>query len=255
MSLLTHPFRLVGLVVLGAIVAGAAWIWHGAHSSTPVSNAGALAEFRASGAAPTPARDGVPASGVYRYRASGRERAGGGPLSAERTLPGEAVYVITPRPGGYHEDLRLSQEHVEEAVFAVGAHGASATWRRTKVTFLGIGTDDRHDVRPPSLDHPRPLRPGMRWSGRYQLGDMVVTYSSRATGRGTVRLDGRSVPVVAIETDSSFTGGTHGTRTDVLRYAPSLSLPVAWSIRESTGGATDYSLQADLTLVSATPER
>ena len=92
-------------------------------------------------------------------------------LSASRPLPAEAVYVITPTDGGYHEDLRLSEEHVEEADFAVGERGASATWRRTKITFLGIGSDDRDAVEPPSFDHPSKFAVGQSWKGSYRLGD------------------------------------------------------------------------------------
>ena len=56
---------------------------------------------------------------MYRYLVTGSESAGSGVLSAERSLPAEAVYIISPIAGGYHEDLRLSEEHVEEARFRV----------------------------------------------------------------------------------------------------------------------------------------
>jgi hypothetical protein len=254
-SSLFRPLRLIAVVAVLGIAGGAYWVWHGAHTSTAVSQDAVLAEYRAKGVSDAAPAPGVPASGVYRFRATGKESAGSGVLSASRPLPAEAVYVITPKPGGYHEDLRLSQEHVEETDFAVGAHGANATWRRTKVTFLGVGTDDRDAVEPPSFDHPSAVTVGRTWTGAYRLGDLKVRYTGTVTGRETAELDGARIPVFVIRTDSTFEGSTHGTRTDVLRWSPELSLPVAWSIREKTGGEADFSIDADLTLVSATPQR
>ena len=58
-----------------------------------------------------------------------------------------------------------------------------------------------------------------------------------------------------IRTDSTFTGATPGTRTDVLRWSPELSLPVTWSITQKTGGDAEFAIDADLTLVSGMPQR
>lgn len=256
-SFLLRPLRLVALVALLGVAGGAYWVWQGAHTSTAASQDGALAEFRAKAVPDAPAAPGVPAAGVYRYRATGEESAGSGVLSASRPLPAEALYIITPREGGYHEDLRLSEEHVEEADFLVGERGVSATWRRTKVTFLGIGTDDRDAVEPPSFDHPTTgFRVGRSWTGAYRLGDdLTVRYTGRITGRETAELDGRRIPVYVIRTDSTFAGSTPGSRTDVLRWSPELSLPVRWSIEQETGGDAEFAIDADLTLVSGTPQR
>jgi hypothetical protein len=254
-SFIARPLRLVALVVVFGAAGAVWWLWHGAHTSTAVSQDSALAEFRAQHVSDAPPPPGVPASGVYRYRATGEESAGSGVLSASRSLPAEAVYVITPKVGGYHEDLRLSEEHIEETDFAVGGIGANATWRRTKITFLGMGTDDRDAVEPPSFDHPTRLRVGRRWSGTYRLGTLAVSYTGRVTGRETATLDGTRIPVFVIRTDSTFKGSTHGTRTDVLRWSPELSLPVTWSIQQKTGGDADFAIDADLTLVSGTPQR
>src|SRR5690606_37265907 len=151
-------------------------------------------DFRASGAAEAPARAGVPAPGVYRFRQRGEERAGTGPLTISRDYPAQAVYIVRPVAGGYHEDLRMSAEHVEEVRFRVDRTGSRAVWRRTMVTFAGMGTDDRDDVTPPSLDHPADLAVGRTWGGRYAQGDLDVTYRAAVTGRGAVELDGRRVP-------------------------------------------------------------
>lgn len=245
--------RLIALVVTLAAAAGGYWLWHGARTSTAASQSGALTEFRAVDLPAGPRAPGVPAYGVYRYRASGTERAGSGVLSATRALPEEAIYIVRPLAGGYHEDLRFSSEHVEEARYRVDAEGTTALWRRIKVTFLGVGEDVRSGVRPPALDHPATLTVGRRWGGGYVLGESRLRYRARVTGRETATLDGERIPVLVFRVVSTFAGPTPGTRTDVVRWSPDLDLPVAWSITQKTGGRADYAIDADLRLVSGAP--
>ena len=255
-SLTSRPKRLaavIALVVLVAIAVGAYIVWNSAQKSTAANEGGALAEFRAKDIADTAPRAGVPAPGVYRYAVQGDESAGTGPLTAQRSLPAEAVYMITPVAGGYHEDLRLSEEHVEEARFRVEPTGSYATWRRTKITFLGIGEDDRTPVEPPSLDHPSTLKVGATWGGEYRMGDLDTTYTGTVTGKETVSIDGAAVPVFVIQTKSSFTGSTPGTRTDTIRWSQKHSLPLSWTITQKTGGSSDYRIDAQMTLTSLTP--
>ena len=40
-SFFSRPLRVVALVVVLGIAGGAYWVWHGAHSSTPVDQKGA----------------------------------------------------------------------------------------------------------------------------------------------------------------------------------------------------------------------
>lgn len=252
---LSRPLRLIALVLIVGAGLGAYLLWSGSHTSTTANADDALAQYRAAGVTATSARPGAPAPGVYRYRANGTESAGSGVLSAERPLPAEAVYIITPIASGYHEDLRLSEEHVEEARYRVDTAAVTALWRRTKVTFLGIGEDDRSDVKPPSIDHPTAFAVGRTWGGRYALGDLAVEYRSRVVSKGTETLDGKSVPIVVLRTDSTFSGSTSGTRTDLIHWSPALSLPVTWSIAEKTSGDAEYAITADLHLESGTPLR
>jgi len=255
-SFITRPLRLIALLALAGAGVGAYVIWSGAHHSTAADQGGAVADYRALHVTDvTPAR-AVPAPGVYRFRVTGSEKAGSGLVSAERTLPAEAVYIISPIAGGYHEDLRLSEEHVEEAHYRVSGPSVLATWRRTKVTFLGIGTDDRTDVVPASVDHPASgFTVGRTWGGRYALGATGVTYRGRVVARGTATLDGKTIPVVTLRTDSTFTGPTPGRRTDTITWSPALNLPVAWTITQKTGGDADFQIAADLELESGTPVR
>jgi hypothetical protein len=249
-----HPFRTASVVLVAVLVGVGYWFWHGIHSSTPADSAAAVSEFRVSATSEAASRPGVPAPGVYRFRQSGEEKAGVGPLSVSRSLPDEAVYIVWPTAGGYQEDLRMSKEHVEEVRFSVDGTGSHAVWRRTKVTFAGIGEDDRDAVTPPSLDHPSDLSVGRTWSGRYRLGRMTVDFEASVIGKETAAIDLTSLPVFVIRTRSEFEGPISGTRTDTFSWAPSVSLPVRWSIQQSTTGEAEFAMDANLELESAVPE-
>ena len=254
-SFITRPLRLIALIALVGVGVGGYLAWSGAHSSTATDQNSALADYRARGVTDTTPIPGAPAPGVYRYRATGNESAGSGVISAERPLPAQAVYIISPIAGGYHEDLRLSEEHIEEARYAVSDTAVTALWRRTKITFLGIGTDDRTDVTPPSVDHPTRFTVGRTWGGAYALGETGVTYRGTVVSKGTATLDGATIPVVVLRTESTFTGPTPGTRTDLIQWSPDLSLPVTWAITQKTGGSSEFAIDAKLTLESGTPAR
>jgi hypothetical protein len=254
-SLITRPLRLIALIAIIGIGVGGYLLWTGARSSTPSDQSGALADYRALGVTDTTPSPGVPAPGVYRFSVTGEESAGSGALTVSRRLPAEAIYIISPIPAGYHEDLRLSKEHIEEARYRVGDGAATALWRRTKVSFLGIGTDDRTDVVPPAVDHPTRFTVGDSWGGRYSLGSLAVEYRGTVASKGSATLDGTRVPIVVLRTESTFTGATPGTRTDVVGWSPKHSLPVTWTISQKTGGTSDFEITADLRLESATPLR
>lgn len=249
-----HPFRTASLVLVVVLAGVGYWFWQGLHSSTPADANAAVAEFRESGAAGAATRPGVPEPGVYRFRQRGEESAGSGPLTISRSYPDEALYIVRPIAGGYHEDLRMSAEHVEEVRFRVDRAGSHALWRRTKITFAGMGTDDRDDVTPPSLDHPADLSVGRAWDGRYRQGEMSVEYRARVTGREAVTVDGTRVPTYVIRMQSDFEGPTSGSRTDTFHWAPSLSLPVRWSIQQTTSGESEFEMDATLELESASPQ-
>jgi hypothetical protein len=253
-SSLRRPSRFIPLAVLLVLAGAALWFWKGAQSSTLASEDTALADFHARAAKGTfTPRPGVPAPGVYHYRQTGSEKAGTGPVSVSRDLPAQAVYIVSATKAGYHEDLRHSQEHLEEVQFGVNATGSRALWRRSKVTFLGIGEDDKAPVTPPALDHPAPLKVGAKWGSTYVNGKTTATYHGEVLSKGSATVDGHAVPTYVIRTDSTFAGPISGTRRDDVTFAPSLALPVAWSIAQDTGGEADYSIRAELGLESAIP--
>jgi hypothetical protein len=243
----------VGVLVVGVLVGVGVWLWRRAGSSTPVTEASAVKSFRERAGAGGPAGAGIPRPGVYSYRAAGSERGGAGPFSIGRRIPATARYIVSRSPGGYEAELALSDEHIEAARYRVTPSGQRETWRRTKVTFLAVGSDDRRTLRPAPLRLPTPLRPGRVWRARYRAGTLPVSIVGRVLRPARVELDGRSVPtvVVAIHTD---TGGVHpGTRDERLWWSQALGLPVRWEIRMDIGGSVIFRSTAALALDSPAP--
>lgn len=253
-GLIVRPLRaIVFLIVLVAIGVGL-WTWHRAGSSTPVPEARALDRFRASGDGGAGPRPGVPRPGVYRMRQSGREKGGVGPVVLSRSLPATALYVVTLRPGGYREELDISEEHIESVDLRVRPREILEVARRTKVTFIGFGRDDRRAMRPPPLRMPRPLRVGATWNEHYVAGSLPVTARASVLRKDTVEVDGRARPVMVIRSVSD-TGGTHpGRRVDTMWWSPGLSLPLRWTIDADIHGIARLRTRADLTMESLEPK-
>ena len=74
-SFISRPLRIVALVAVAGLAAGAYFVWSGAHSSTAADQDGAIADYRALNVSDTTPARGVPAPGVYRFRVSGKESA------------------------------------------------------------------------------------------------------------------------------------------------------------------------------------
>lgn len=250
-SLIRRPVRAALVVLLLAAAGAGIWLWQRAGESTPVSVQRALEEFRADGGGA--AAPGIPAPGVYTYRQSGSERGGVGPAHISRGLPDEARYVVTAAAGGYAAQLSMSEEHIEGVTLKVGATGSREVARRTKVTFLGFGRDDRRALRPPPLWLPARLTAGRTWSGTYTAGDLPVTYRSRVLRRDAVEVDGRRWAVWVVRSESR-TGGIHpGDRTETWWWSPRLALPLRWDIDMRIGGPATLATRATLQLVTTTP--
>jgi hypothetical protein len=250
-SLIQRPFRAAAIVLLLAAIGAGIWLWQRAGESTPVSEERALRDFREEGG--SPAAPGIPAAGVYTYRQEGSEEGGIGPASISRDLPDEARYVVTKADGGYRAELGISQEHVESVTLRVGPRGTREVARRTKVTFLGFGRDDRRALRPPPLRLPARLAAGRTWSGAYRAGDLPVTFTSRVLRRDAVEVDGRRWAVWVVRSESE-TGGVHpGDRTDTWWWSPRLALALRWEIDMHIGGPASLDTRATLQLARTTP--
>ena len=251
-SLIQKPVRVALVVLLLAAIGAGVWLWQQAGESTPVSEERALREFREDGGGGA-AAPGIPAAGVYTYRQEGSEEGGIGPASLSRDLPGEARYVVTRAEGGYRAQLSMSQEHVEGVTLRVGRAGTHEVARRTKVTFLGFGRDDRRTLRPAPLWLPARLSAGRTWAGSYTAGDLPVTYRSRVLRRDAVEVDGRRWAVWVVRSQSR-TGGAHpGDRTDTWWWSPRLALTLRWDIDMRIGGPASLDTRATLHLLRTAP--
>lgn len=230
---------------------GAIW-WRAAQSSTAVSPAQALEAFRESpSTAPVPT---APKPGVYEYRATGSERGGVGSLTIGRKLPGTTRLVVTHVSGGWEATFFFSEEHVEASRYIPQADGAlTVTWHRTKVTFAGIGRDDKRDVTPPSLVLPADAAPGKSWRERYRTGDINVDTESRIVGAEQVRVGNTPVDTLLIETHSTTDGPHPGTRDEKLWWAPTLGLPARWDVAMDIGGTFGFTGRSSIRLASPVP--
>jgi hypothetical protein len=250
-SLIQRPFRAAGIVLLLAAIGAGIWLWQRAGESTPVSEERALRDFREEGGAPV--APGIPAAGVYTYRQEGSEEGGIGPASISRDLPDEARYVVTKADRGYRAQLSISEEHIESVTLRLGPRGTREVARRTKVTFLGFGRDDRRVLQPPPLRLPARLAAGRTWSGSYRAGDLPVTFTSTVLRRDAVDVDGRRWAVWVVRSESE-TGGVHpGDRTDTWWWSPRLALALRWTIDMRIGGPASLDVRATLELVRTTP--
>jgi hypothetical protein len=254
-AMLARPVRSTIIVVAVLLAAGALWLWSRAGSSTPVSEESALQTLRAAGGAERAGGAGVPRPGVYSYRQEGSERGGAGPLKVSRELPATARLVVTPAAGGYGRELDLSEEHIEGVRLRVGPTGTHEVSRRTKVTFVGVGRDDRRTLHPQPLALPRALSPGRTWSGSYSAGGLPVTYRSTVLRAERVRVGDADLPALVVRSVAR-TGGPHpGDRTDVIWWSSALSLPLRWDIDTRIGGTFSLNTRARLDLESTTPAR
>jgi len=253
-GLIARPLRAMFVLLLVVALGAGFWFWHRAGSSTPADQAQAVRDFRTAGPPGDGPRPGIPRPGVYTFRQSGSERGGLGPVTLSRGLPGRALYVITLRPGGYREQLSISEEHVEAVDLRVRAQGTFEVARRTKVTFLGLGRDDRRALRPPPLRIPPRLRVNDAWVDRYAAGALPVTARASVLRKDVVEVDGRRLAVLVIRSVTD-TGGTHpGRRTDTMWWSAALSLPLRWSIDMEIRGVARLRTLAELSLESLEPE-
>ncbi len=249
--LLRSRLARVLLAVIALLAGGWVVLRQVAGSSDPVTDREALAAFARAASGTVPA--GGPAPGVYRYRATGIERGGTGPLVISRDLPAEARLVITPRDAGWEAELSYSRQHVEAARYMLREGDIRVTWRRTKVTFAGFGRDDRRTVEPASLFLPARPSPGTRWTERYRTGDISVRAQNRILRFERLPVDGKTVEVLVIDSRSTTSGAHPGTRLETLWWSPALGLPVRWDVDMDIGGVFAFQARTTVQLVSAVP--
>lgn len=241
----------VVLVGLAVLVIGWLVLRQVAGTSDPVSDREALATFTTAARGTVPA--GGPVPGVYRYRATGTERGGAGPLVVTRDLPRDARLVVTPRDGGWEAEVAYSRQHIEGARYVVRDGAIRVTWRRTKVTFAGFGRDDRRAVTPPSVFLPAGPDVGADWAEEYRTGDISVRAESRILRRERVAVDGARFETLVIESRSTTSGAHPGTRTETLWWSPLLGLPVRWDVDMDIGGVFAFRARSTLVLATTVP--
>lgn len=250
-------FILVAAALLAAIVAaGAILVWQ-ARTGTERGQQEAVADFRerASAAArPGGAGEGAgPAPGVYTYSQVGRESGGIGPVALTRSLPDEARLIVAPEGEGWSEELVLAEEHVEAVHLRLRAGATIETWRRSDVTFLGLGRDDRREVTPPALRLPARPAPGVTWTSRHAAGTITMALRGEVLRREPVRVGGTTVSALVVRTVTTSAGTHPGTRTDTLWWSPEHRLAVRWDIVTRVRGIARLDTRTTLRLTHLRP--
>ena len=156
-------------------------------------------------------------------------------------------------PGGYETELRMSEEHLEAFRFRLVPAGTRTVATRTKLTFLGIGQDDRRDLTPPPLRLAARLVPGVSWNDAYKAGSLLVRVRSTVLRRDAVEVGGKSLPVVVVRIRSDTEGAHPGTRIETLWWSPSLALALRHDDDLEVGGVFSLRERSTARLLSTVP--
>ncbi len=242
----------VATAVAVALVGVGMWALTAGRQSSEVTEERALEQIDPS-AAESPSA-GVPAPGVYTYAQDGWERVGAGPLAVRRDLPDAArIAVGSVSRSGYEATAFLSGEHIEGVRYGVEDGWIREEWRRTDVTLVGIGRDDRRDLVPPPRRVPIVPEVGRAWSDEYRAGSLPVEARSRIVRRDELTVGGESVPVVVIRVDST-TGGAHpGTRSETVWWSSERAIPIRWRLEMDVEGVAQLTTRTTLDLVDLAP--
>lgn len=239
------------LVLIGAGLV--AWVLTAGSESSEVGEAAALEAVgepsRVESAAP-----GVPAAGVYTYAQDGWERVGAGPLAVRRELPDRArIAVGDIGEGGYEATAFLSGEHIEGVRYSIADGWIREERRRTDVTLVGIGRDDRRDLDPPPRRVPLEPTVGLSWTDTYEAGSLPVEATSRIVRREELSVAGEPVPTLVLQVEST-TGGAHpGTRSETVWWSPELAIPIRWRLEMDVEGVAELTTRTTLALTDLSP--
>jgi hypothetical protein len=244
---LLRPGRIVSLVLLAAIAVGVWWTWGRLHRSPEASLAAAIRTVKTA-----PRGDGRPAAGVYRMRLSGTEEIGIGPLTVDRSLPHQALVVVTGTSGGGREvDLRLSAD--ESEAWQVDPTGRIGRARSLSVGVLGRTHAFSGSATPVvTLIAPK-LRAGTRWRSTFVADQIAFDRTSRVLQVGHYVVGGVSFPAYEIEAKETATGALNGTTTTRGWFLPRLGLYGRLTIVRQYDGLITSQLHASLILLSQNP--
>lgn len=241
-----------GLVVLIVVAVVAILFLFKSTGSASVEDA--VADFQADASFAAAPAAGAPAPGVYVYTVTGDESVGRDQLGISRSVTGEAPFIVKTIDGGYETELRYSSDHTEWVRYAVGADGASATWGQSEVKALGIGEVRPREWSPPPLRIPSDLTVGSTWSGTYKSGTLDIAIDAEVLREDVVDVDGVQVPVVVVEAVQAIDGEYSGPRTEEFWVDPATNLVVRYVISSSLEGPIDFSIDAEHTLTTLTPQ-
>ena len=247
-----RPGRIIRLAILLAVVFGGWWIWQRLHSSSAASAPAAVASLRKAHGTAT----GVPAPGVYRYRSTGSERIGIGPLTVRRTLPGQALVVVRPVTGGVRlVSTELSGDHAEGWRVEPTPDGWVGSYRSLSIGTVGYTRTIAGNALPTVLLVPAKLKVGQTWSSNYTVQGIVFQRDSKVTAKDIVMVGGVAYRVFVLSTRETVTGTLHGVDTLKEWWSPDLGLDLKLDWQRDLNGTIVNIASASLSLLSTTPAR
>ena len=242
-------------VVVAILIAVGVFIFTTLDDSTEASVGDVVGDFRAAAQPDSPARDGLPKQGVYRYNVVGKERIKSA-ITVNRDLPLTAPSLVRHTDGGFEVETRFSDQHVELSRYALEPDGAYVTFAVTTISAGPIKTVRERSWSPRLLRMPSAAgaKSNATWGGDFTAGDLKLNVTSRMLPPETIDVGGTPVAVQVAESVQVITGEYSGDRTETFWYSPKLGLIVRYKITSSIKGPTDLDFEADQTLVAVDPE-
>lgn len=254
--LLTLPFRLVGLLVLIAIVAGAFWLWQEVRSADGASFASARADLAGGGGQPEPIDGRRPFSGVWTWEQDGTERPSALGLGITRRLPGRAPMIVRHTPRGFEMELRLSDGRAESWGLDRSPNGWFLARRRSRAGAFGLSGSRDDRLRPAPLWLPDERSEVPTWRSVGARGADAFVATGRILGRKVVRIDGEPIPTVILRRRIETRGASAETTIETWWWAPSRALPVRVSLSGTQRlGPVSYTTEVSLRLADLRPVR
>lgn len=244
----------VGLVVALVVIVAAWTFWP--RGTNEVSEEDAVEDFRErNDAEGDQSAGGVPAPGVYTFRATGGEDVRLGPLPTQhRTLPDTVTAVAVDLGDGCFDwTVNLFEEHTETTRFCVDDGGALALDHHEKHQQIGaLSPTASMTCDPATLVDGADLACELDLSG----GPASITASLAGTvtaGASTsVTVGEEEVDVVPLTVDYTVSGDLSGSWTETL-WLTEDHLPVRIERALDLSGPATFTEDSDLELVDLTP--
>lgn len=206
-------------------------------STRPVlSDAAVASDTGTPGTKVSPGSFGLPAEGVYTYRAAGGESVS--IFGARHEYP-DHFFATVRHLGGCRWEHRndVIKEHVDRRVLCGEVGRLSQISQAREVEFFGQRDGGELFFVPPMLQHSTSDEPGTKSfaTGKDDEGNSATTKRT-FVGVEPMKVGGKSVGAIHFRLDSTFRGKQNGTAVDDLWVSPDTGMTLRWD-RHTTADA------------------